>query len=103
VLEDQQAIDLLTRASEETQFTHAVDLVKDALPRRLWIHNQNPLTLLHNAISNDLHAGTDEEALAVATSIRLVLTEMTARVAEVTREDAGLKKAITTLSTRAKK
>jgi hypothetical protein len=74
--------------------------VKDALPQRLWIHGQNPLTLLHNAISNDIHAGTDQDCLEIATSIRAVLTELTARVDEITKEDEGLRKAVGKLSNR---
>jgi hypothetical protein len=100
---DQSAVALLERASSETQFTRAVEMVKDGLPERLWIHNHNPLTLLHNATSNDLHAGTDEDCLEVATNIRVVLTELAVRIAEVTREDDGLKQSVIALANRPKK
>ena len=94
------AVELLERAARETQFTRAVEMVKEGLPTRLWIQNENPLTLLHNAISNDLHTATDEECLEIATSIRTVLTELAARADEVTKEDKGLREAVTTLSSR---
>jgi hypothetical protein len=102
-LNDDNAVALLERAASQTQFTRAVELVKDALPQRLWIHGRNPLTLLHNALSNDLHAGTDEDCLEVAANIRILLAELAARVAEITKEDEGLRKAVAALANRPKK
>ncbi len=96
-LGDDDAVELLQRAAAENQFEKAVDLVKDGLPRRLYIEGHNPLTLLHDALSNDLHAASDAECLELATSIRTVLTEMGDRMAEITADKAGIKKAVSTI------
>jgi hypothetical protein len=54
-------------------------------------------------MSNDLHAGSDEDALEVATSIRVVITELAARISEVMKEDEGLRKAVAALANRPRK
>jgi len=43
----QATIGLLKDAIKETQFSKAVDMVKDAIPESLLVHGHNPLTLLH--------------------------------------------------------
>src|ERR1700734_3781617 len=49
----------LTEAKTETQFSKAMHSVKDAMPDSLKLRGQNPLTLLHNALSDGLHARDD--------------------------------------------
>jgi hypothetical protein len=102
-LGDDEAVDMLHAASACHQFSRAVELVKDRLPRRLWIENRNPLTLLHGALSNDIHAATDDECLEIATSIRTVLIEMGERLADIMADKTELKKAVSTLHNKPKR
>lgn len=81
-------------AAQETQFTKAIDTVKPAFPDMLLIYEQNPLTLLHKALSEVLHAQTDAECLEFAQDIRLVLTELAERISQALKEEAELKSAV---------
>lgn len=78
-----EVLDSLKAAAKETQFNKAMQTVK--VPESLLINGNNPLTLLHRAISEDLHAGTDQECLENAQAIRHVLVELVQRI------DAALK------------
>ena len=49
----------LETAKKETQFSRALASVKDALPQSLLINGHNPLSLLHSALSDGLHARSD--------------------------------------------
>src|SRR5215471_4969351 len=71
-----EAIAALQAAQREHQFSKAMDDVKDAIPQRLLIQGQNPLTLLHSALSKGVHNHSDETCLGLATDIRLVLGEL---------------------------
>lgn len=90
-------IDILRQAKDEIQFLKAMDIVKEAIPQFLLIDGHNPLTLLHSALSEDLHAKTDKECLELAKSIRIVLTELAIRSAEVLKETTELKSAVSRL------
>lgn len=82
-------------ALKETQFTKAVEKIKDALPPTLLIEGgHNPLTLLHDSLSDGLHAMSDEQCLEYATEIRLVLTHLAERMAEAMKSDATLMDAV---------
>jgi hypothetical protein len=94
---DSAVITLLDEAMAETQFSKAVDLVKDAVPQALKIDNHNPLTLLHSALSEGLHGQTDEICLELATTIRIVLTDLAERLAQATRDHQELRKAVSRL------
>jgi hypothetical protein len=84
-------------AAKETQFSKAIDSVKNAIPQVLLISGHNPLVLLHSALSEGLHAGTDEECLELATSVRVVLTELAERISQALKDEAELKHAISKL------
>jgi len=84
----------LDHAYEETQFSRAVDDVRAAIPQVLLINGQNPLTLLHKALSQGIHAKTDEECLSLAQDIRIVLTELAERAALALKDEAGLKESV---------
>ncbi|HEY0547847.1 MAG TPA: hypothetical protein VGC91_20880 [Pyrinomonadaceae bacterium] len=99
----QDIIEKFDRALRETQFSKAVDDIKTAIPAVLLIEGHNPLMLLHSALSEGLHAGTDEECLELATNIRLVLTELSERISTALKEESELKQAITSLLNRGKK
>jgi hypothetical protein len=91
---DPELIKDLQAAKEETRFTEAINKVKHALPQVLLINGHNPLTLLHSALSEGLHATSDEECLELATSIRVVLTELVERMATAVKEEAELTSAV---------
>jgi hypothetical protein len=93
----------LERAQNETQFSKAIEQVKHGIPAALLIHEHNPLTLLHTALSEGLHEHTDEECLEIAQEIRLVLTELAERISQALKEEAELKQAVTRLMSRRKK
>ena len=90
------------RALKEPQFSKAVDEIKDAIPQALLINGQNPLKLLHTALSEGIHNGTDEECLAIATSIRVILTDLSERISVVLKETSELRTALSRLMNRTK-
>ncbi len=84
----------LEAAKKENQFSKAVESIKHAIPQILLIDGHNPLTLLHSALSEGLHAKNDEECLEIATSIRVVLTEMVERMSSALKDSTELKSAV---------
>ena len=90
-------IGVLQRAKSETQFTNASDSIKDAVPQSLLLDGHNPLKLLHSALSEGLHADTDEECLELAASIRLVLCDLSERIATTLKDHAELNRAVSRL------
>ena len=64
--EDAVFIAELEAAKKENQFSKAVESIKHAIPQILLIDGHNPLTLLHSALSEGLHAKNDEECLEIA-------------------------------------
>lgn len=93
----QEIIDSLAAAKNETQFSKAIESIKPAVPQALLINGHNPLTLLHSALSEGLHAQTDEACLELATSVRVVLAELSERLAQSLKDEAELNKALSRL------
>jgi hypothetical protein len=89
-----EAIRQLEAAKTETQFSKALSNVKDAIPQTLLINGHNPLSLLHSALSDGLHQKTDEHCLEIAGSIRVVLAELSERLAQALKDEAELNKAL---------
>jgi hypothetical protein len=87
----------LKAAQTETQFSKAVGSIKHGIPQTLLISGHNPLTLLHNALSEGLHSESDKECLELATSIRLVLTELADRMGQALKDEAELTQAVSRL------
>lgn len=87
----------LAEAQKEVQFSKAIGSIKHAIPQILLINGENPLILLHSALSEGLHATTDEECLELATSIRVVLTELVERMATALKEELELTTAVNRL------
>ncbi|MEO8368847.1 MAG: hypothetical protein ABI806_06590 [Candidatus Solibacter sp.] len=87
----------LEAARLEIQFSKAVESIKHGVPQALLIKGHNPLMLLHAALSEGLHAQTDEECLALATSIRVVLADMAERIGNAMKEHTELNTAVTKL------
>ena len=78
-------------AMVETQFSKAVAMLKDVIPKKLLIlKGENPLTLLYKPLSQQLHGMTDEECLQQAADIRLVLTVLLENIAEVMKDQDEL-------------
>ena len=79
-------------ALRETQFSRAVEMLKDAIPPKLLIlDSENPLTLLYRPLSVELHNLTDEECLQQAGDIRKVLTALLENIADVLKDQDELK------------
>lgn len=91
----------LEAAKGETQFRKAIESIKHGVPKELMLEgHHNPLTLLHSALSEGLHDLSDEKCLELAHSIREVLFELVERMAEILKEQKGLKDAIARLTTK---
>lgn len=80
----------IQRARSEISFTKGIDAIKPALPEGLLINGQNPLSLLHSALSIGLHNESDDECLQAAQDIRIVLGELVERMAALKKDDAEL-------------
>jgi len=87
----------LLHAKAETQFTKALECVKSSLPDQLMIAGENPLLLLHDALSEGMHKESDQECLEKAGDIRVVMAELAERLSQVLKEDNELKGAVSRL------
>lgn len=94
---DAGVVTVLENAKKETQFTKALASVKDAMPQALLINGHNPLTLLHSALSDGLHDQTDEHCLEIASSVRVVLAELSDRLSQALKDEAELNNALSKL------
>src|SRR5260221_2382351 len=81
----------------ENQFSKALESVKNAIPQALLINGHNPLTLLHSALSEGLHAQTDEQCLELAHDVRVILAELAERLGQALKDEAELKQAVSRL------
>ena len=93
----QVALTALDSAMAETQFSKALDLAKEGIPESLLINGHNPMKLLHSALSDGVHARTDEECMEIATSVRIVLGDLADRLGQALKEEAELRHALATL------
>lgn len=96
-------IKTLEEAIKETQFTVALDMAKGAIPESLLINGHSPIKLLHSALSEGVHALTDEQCLEMASSVRVVLGELSERLAQALKDEAELTKALSSLMKKANK
>jgi hypothetical protein len=97
---EQPAPDLIAQleaAKVETQFSKAIDSIKPGIPDALKINGHNPLTLLHGALSQGIHAQTDAECLQIATAIRTVLTALAERMEEIKKDQTEVRQAVSIL------
>lgn len=92
----------LRSAVTEIQFSKALDMAKDAMPESLLINGHSPILLLHSALSEGVHALTDEQCLELAGSIRIVLGELSDRLSQALKDEAQLTKALSTLMNKKK-
>lgn len=91
---DEELLSSIDDAIKETRFSESLKLVKGAIPDGLKVHGHNPLTLLHDALSKGVHELSDEEALELAQSVRVVLTELVSNMANILRDDREVKAAV---------
>jgi hypothetical protein len=94
------AIDELEAAKAEIQFSKALANVKTSIPQALLINGHNPLALLHSALSDGLHDRNDSQCLEIASSIRIVLGELSERLAQALKDEAELTRALSHLMSR---
>jgi hypothetical protein len=92
-----EMLSTLEAAVTEISFSKALDSVKTAIPESLLVNGQNPLTLLHSALSEGLHEQTDESCLELAHAVRVVLVELAERLGQALKDEAELNSAISKL------
>lgn len=85
----------LNEVKAKSQFSKATEDMKDVIPQALLIDGcHNPLFLLHRALSEGLHAQSDDECLEAAHSIRVVLDDLGIRIGNALKKEAELTSAI---------
>lgn len=94
---EEEIVSKFRKAKENTQFSQAIETIKDILPKVLFIDGHNPLTILYAALSEGIHELSDEECLEIATHIRVVLFELAERMNAVLAEKKELKEAVSKL------
>ena len=92
-----QMLDALTAAKKESQFSKAVDLLKNAIPPALLIDGHSPMGLLRTALSEGANAKTDEECLDMAMSVRIILQEFAERTDAALKDQGELRSAVSRL------
>jgi len=97
-----EKLNKLRASIQETQFSKALDMSKDAMPESLLINGHSPILLLHSALSEGVHALTDEQCLELAGSVRIVLGELSERLSQALKDEAELTKALSTLMNKKK-
>ena len=93
----QDKISTLREAIKETQFRKALEMAKDVMPESLLIKGHSPILLLHRALSQGVHELSDEECLELASTVRLVLGELSERLSAILKDKAELTEVISTL------
>ena len=84
----------LEAAKIETQFSKATGKIRHALPDSLLTLGHSPLDLLHNALSEGLHGGTDDECLELAHTIRGTLEDFAEKVSVALSADTELENSV---------
>lgn len=97
---DAKIVERLKYLREHWRFQQSIDEIKDCIPQMLLIEGQNPLELLHPVLSDSLHDRTDEEALEIASEIRLVLINLAERIALAKTQSTELREAVAKLAAR---
>jgi hypothetical protein len=93
----QDHIAILRAAEAETRFSESLNMAKDVMPQVLLINGHSPLLLLHGALSEGLHAMSDEECLELASSVRVVLAELSDRMSQALKDEKELTSAVSHL------
>src|SRR5207247_31861 len=92
-------IGLLKNAQTETQFSKAIDILRDvsAVPAVLLIDGHNPLLLLHDLLSEGIHQLSDSECLERAQESEVILCEIAERMQIALTERKTVKAAISSI------
>lgn len=90
----EDSVGKLESAKKETQFSKAVESVRDVIPQALFVKGHNPLTFLYSALSEGLHNASDEECLEAASDIRLMLVAFAEKLTEAMQEQKQLDEAL---------
>ncbi len=93
----QDKIETLKKAVGETQFSRALGMAKDSMPESLLIDGHNPILLLHRALSKGVHDLSDQRCLELASSVRIVLGNLSERLSQALKDEAELNKALSSL------
>lgn len=95
-------IKLLEKAHSETQFSKAIELLRDvgAIPAVLLIDGHNPLALLHDLLSEGIHQLSDRECLERSQEAEVVLCEIADRMQIALTERKTVKAALTSIMSR---
>ena len=98
-------IELLERAQSERQFSKAIELLGDvsAIPAVLLIDGQNPLTLLHDLLSEGIHQLADRECLQRAQEAEVILCDIADRMQIALTEKKAVKAALSSIMNRKQK
>ena len=91
---DEELLYTIDLAIGETQFSKSLDLVKGAIPDGLKVEGDNPLKLLHGALSKAVHELSDEECLERAHAVRVVLTKLVSNIAHILKDEREVKAAV---------
>ena len=75
-------IELLKKARAETRFSSAIEILRDvsAIPAILLIDGHNPLSILHDLLSEGIHQLNDAECLERAREAEIILCEIADRM-----------------------
>lgn len=87
---DEALINELTSAKETTRFTEATKSLRTALPPSLLINGENPLTLIHDALSDGIHNLTDDECLSRAENVRVLLVHFVEQLNSALEKDQAV-------------
>jgi hypothetical protein len=87
----------LEKTKKTRQATEKIELVKDLLPPILRPNQMNPLKLLHENLSEGLHADGDDDCLERAAEVKSVLIFLTAQIASTKRAANAFTTGIRTL------
>ena len=99
-----EQIELLKKARSETQFSKAIETLRDvsAIPAVLLINGHNPLALLHDLLSEGIHKLDDRECLERAQEAEIILCEIADRMQVAVTERKVVKAALTSILKRKK-
>jgi hypothetical protein len=95
-------IELLKKAQSETQFSKAIEMLRDvsAIPAVLLIDGHNPLALLHDLLSEGIHRLDDRECLERAQEAEVILCEIADRMQVAVTERKTVKAALSNIMKR---
>ena len=90
-------IGTIDAAIRETQFLRSFEMVRDAVPDVLRIKGHNPLTLLHEVLSQGLHNESDDECLRLCHAVRVFLRKLAENLDFALRDDREVDIALSAL------